>query len=341
MAKQKSGQLPGHPRYKGISARAFEHPADRAATSALGRIPLFDTLVKTLLSLQFERGLFQVLLGNGVRLGPTQLPRLWDMHGACYATLDVAAVPPLYLVNTPFTNAMAIGAKRPTVLLWSGISGLLDENELRAVLAHEAGHVLAEHQRYRTTLELLLRFSLPRLPVLGQAPLRALRVALLAWYRATELTCDRAAAIVLRDPLVPCSALMKMAGGNVEGLNLDAFIQQSDDYIEWDDLFDRRLRMSRELSVTHPFPVRRVHELTRWVRGGDYDRIVSGHYVRRGEEPPPSAEFAKAVEHYSERFGELVERTGVGINQLSKRIASWIESLRGEDAEDEEDLDDD
>src|SRR4029077_11793759 len=105
---------------------------------------------------------------------------------------------------------------------------------------------------------------------------------------------------------------------------------QADDYVEWDDLFDRRLRLRRELSTTHPLPVRRVHELTRWVRGGEYDRIVGGRYVRRGEEPPPSAEFSKAVDHYTERFTELIQRTGVGINQLSKRLAAWLESLRGD-----------
>jgi Zn-dependent protease with chaperone function len=321
---------PAHPRYKGISSKAYEHPADRAATSALQRIPFFDALVKKLLEFKLERALMQDLLGNAVRAGPAQLPLIWDSHSSCYAALDIDAVPPLYAVQQPPPDALAVGAHRPTVLVASGLVGMLDARELHAVLAHEAGHVLSEHVRYRTTLELLLRFSVPRLPVLGRAPLQAVRLALAAWFRAAELSCDRAAAIVLRDPLIPCQVLMKMAGGDIAGLNLDAFVQQADDYVEWDDLFDRRLRLRSELTATHPFPVRRVHELTRWVRSGEYDRIVAGRYVRRGEEPPPTAEFSKAVDHYTERFKELIERTGVGISQLSKRMASWIESMRGE-----------
>ena len=33
-------------------------------------------------------------------------------------------------------------------------------------------------------------------------------------------------------------------------------------------------------------PVQRVRELLDWVREGEYDRIVGGDYMRRGEEPP-------------------------------------------------------
>ncbi len=195
--------------------------------------------------------------------------------------LDIKSVPPLYVIQDPRPNAMSIGAQRPVVLLQSAILPMLDEQERRSVLAHEAGHILSEHVRYRTTLELLLRFTMPRLPILGRSPLQALRIALLAWFRAAELSSDRAAAIVMRDPLVQCRVLMKLAGGSMDGLNLDAFIKQADEYIEWDDLFDRRLRMRRELTATHPFPVRRIYELTRWVRSGEYDRIIVATTSRR------------------------------------------------------------
>ena len=205
---------------------------------------------------------------------------------------------------------------------------MLDAAELRAVLAHEAGHVLSEHVRYRTTLELLLRFTVPRMPLMGRVPLQALVTALLAWYRAAELSCDRAAALVLRDPLVPCRTLMKLAGGGLEGLSLDAFLRQADEYVEWDDLFDRHQRLGRELAATHPFPVRRVYELTRWVKSGEYDRVIGGEYVHRGEEPPPSAEFRAAVDHYTERFGEVLERTAGGIGKMSKQFTRWLGVVR-------------
>jgi Zn-dependent protease with chaperone function len=318
---------PALPPYTGISPKAYEHPADRAATAFLHRLPFFDPVVKKLLELTVERRMMQLLLGNSVRLGESQLPEIWSAHRAAYTTLDIAAVPTLHIIQAPLANALTLGANRPTVLLQSGIVPMLDEPELRAVLAHEAGHVLSEHVRYRTTLQLLLSFTVPRLPLMGRVPLQALIAALLAWYRAAELSCDRAAAIVLRDPLVPCRALMQLAGGGPEGLNLDAFIQQADEYVAWDDLFDRHRRLGSELGSTHPFPVRRVYELTRWVKSGEYDRIIAGEYVHRGEEPPPSAEFRRAVDHYSERFGEFVERSAGSLTRTTKQLTRWLESF--------------
>jgi Zn-dependent protease with chaperone function len=325
-----------HAPFAAISPKAFEHPADRAATAVLHRIPFFDILVKKLLELTFERRLMQILLGNSVRLGEQQLPEIWSVHRAAYTSLDIAEVPALHVIQWPFANALTIGANKPTVLLQSSIVGMLEKRELDAVLAHEAGHVLSEHVRYRTTLEILLRFTPKTLPLLGRLPVQAIQMVLLAWYRAAELSCDRASALVMRDPLVVCGVLMNLAGGGPKGLNLDAFVQQADEYVDWDDLFDRYQRLSFELASTHPFPVRRVHELTRWVKSGDYDRILSGDYVRRGDEPPVTAEFRDAVDHYTTRFQEFLQRTAGGVGKLSRSVKRWLDSVGGKSMDDVE-----
>ncbi|MBV8529601.1 MAG: M48 family metallopeptidase [Candidatus Dormibacteraeota bacterium] len=336
MTSDGAGTDVGHAPFEAISPKAFEHPADRAATAALHKIPFFDVLVKKLLEVTLERRLLQILLGNSVRLGEQQLPEIWGAHRAAYTALDIAQVPTLHVIQWPIANAMTIGANKPTVLLQSSIIGMLDKRQLDAVLAHEAGHVLSEHVRYRTTLEILLRFTPRTLPLLGRLPVQAIAMVLLAWYRAAELSCDRASALVMRDPLVVCSVLMNLAGGGPEGLNLDAFIQQANDYVEWDDLFDRYQRIGAELGSTHPFPVRRVHELTRWVQGGDYDRILAGKYVRRGEEPPVTSEFRDAVEHYATRFQEVLEKTIGGVGQFSGRVKRWLDSVGGRPPDDVE-----
>jgi Zn-dependent protease with chaperone function len=324
--------------FKAISAKAFQHPADRAATATLQRLPFFDVLVKRLLEFALERRLMQILLGNSVRLGEQQQPSIWSAHRAAYTALDIAEVPPLHVIQWPFANALTLGAKKPTVLLQSSIVSMVGTRELSAVLAHEAGHVLAEHVRYRTTLEILLRFTPRNLPLLGRLPVQAITMVLLAWYRAAELSCDRAATLVMHDPLVVCRTLMNLAGGGGD-FNLDAFIQQADEYVEWDDLFDRYQRLGSELGSTHPFPVRRVHELTQWVKSGDYDRILSGDYVRRGEEPPMTAEFRDAVDHYTTRFQEFLERVAGGAGQLSRGVKRWLDSFasgRDDGQEDDE-----
>src|SRR5439155_15663710 len=147
---------------------------------------------------------------------------------------------------------------------------LLEPAELRTVLGHEVGHVLSRHVEYNTALAILLRLGLSNVPSLGALPIRAVFAALMEWYRATELSCDRAATLVNRDPLVTSRTLMVMAGGaSSRKLNLDAFLAQAAEYEEWDSGWDRLSRFFVELRLTHDFPVRRVHELTKWVRSGE------------------------------------------------------------------------
>jgi hypothetical protein len=82
-----------------------------------------------------------------------------------------------------------------------------------------------------------------------------------------------------------------------------------------------------------------VKELVAWVESGDYDRIISGSYVRRGDEPPVSEEFDAAVSHYRERFTMMIERTAGGINKLVGQIRSWLFGQQEQDgtASDEDD----
>ena len=62
------------PAFEAISAKAYEHPADRAATSALRTIPLLDKVVKRLADLSHERRLRQILVGDSVRIDDHQVP---------------------------------------------------------------------------------------------------------------------------------------------------------------------------------------------------------------------------------------------------------------------------
>src|SRR3984957_14388231 len=125
---------------KGISSKAYEHPADRAATASLQSIPYLDRVVRKLIELGYERALRQAYLGSSVRLGEEQLADVWRAHARAYRTLDVEPIPDLYLTQNPIANASTIGASRPIVVMQSSLVNLLDEDQLYAVLAHEAGH---------------------------------------------------------------------------------------------------------------------------------------------------------------------------------------------------------
>jgi Zn-dependent protease with chaperone function len=327
---------------KGISSKAYEHPADRAATASLQSIPYLDRVVRKLIELGYERALRQAALGMSVRLGEEQLPKIWRLQERAYRTLDLEPVPDLYLTQVPFgnplaaavPNAFAIGAGQPIVVVQAGLVGLLNEEQLFAVLAHEAGHVLSDHVLYGTALAIILRLSkLPGIPL----PLMPLRAALMEWYRSAELSCDRAAALVTRDPLTVCRVLMVLAaGGEAKRLDLDVFMKQSQEYREGGKGLERLSRMLLDLNVTHPMPVRRIHELMAWVSSGEYDRIVAGSYVRRDEPVRPRAEAGDAVSHYAERFKNVFRDAGESINDVGQQVSDWLRG-NGQRADDDDD----
>src|SRR3954452_1745697 len=134
--------LPEDQRLIQISPRAFEHPADRAATAALHSVPMLDTVVRKLIELGYETSLRQSLLSASVKLGDDQLPEVWADYRAALARLDLPEVYDLYVTQFPLTNAAAIGSGKPIIVLTSQSVELCDELELRTVLGHEVGHVL-------------------------------------------------------------------------------------------------------------------------------------------------------------------------------------------------------
>jgi Zn-dependent protease with chaperone function len=314
----------------GISPRAFQHPADRAATAALKQVPYLDSVVRKLIELGYERALRQAYLGSSVRLGQEQLPHIWVLEREVFHVLDLKDVPDLYLTQYPLANAMTFGSGRPVIVLNSGLVQLLDADGLRAIVAHEAAHVLSDHVLYETALVILLQLGASiRLPIFAGLPLLAIRSALLEWSRAAELSCDRAAALVTRDPMAVCRALMTLAGGAaVDQLSLDAFMKQGLDYDEKGSGLDRMTRLLMQLNITHPMPVRRTHQLLSWVRSGDYDRIKDGSYVRRGQEPPLREEAEAAQSHYGERVRDAFKDVGDSLNDVGEQLGDWLAKQR-------------
>jgi Zn-dependent protease with chaperone function len=317
-------------RLEGISPRAFQHPADRAATAALRQVPYLDGVVRKLIELGYERALRQAYLGSSIRLGQDQLPRIWVLEREVFHVLDLADVPDLYLTQLPLANAMVFGSGRPVIVLNSELVQLLDTDGLRAVIAHEAAHVLSDHVLYQTALVILLQLGASvRLPIFAGLPLLAIRTALLEWSRAAELSCDRAAALVTRDPMAVCRTLMTLAGGAAaDELNLDAFMKQGLDYDEKGSGLERLTRLLMHLNITHPMPVRRTHQLLSWVRSGDYDRIKDGSYVRRGQEPPLREEAEAAQSHYGQRVRDAFKDVGGSLNDVGEQLGDWLAKQR-------------
>ena len=318
-----------------ISSRAWEHPADRAALQALRGLPGFDDAVRRTMGFLGERGVRQLFLGNAVRVGPTQRPRLNALYTEVLDTLDAPERWDLYVTQTPIANAMAVGFQRPFIVFNSGMLEILDEDERRAVLAHEVGHIMSGHPTYTTLALLLLAIGVANIPALANLALLPFELALLEWYRKSEFSADRAALLGSQDVRKAQSVNLKLAGGPPldDPIDLDAFLEQAREYETMVGPWDKVWQFINTAFRTHPMATVRAGELQRWIDAGEYQRILDGAYPRRGETPPPLEEdFKAAGGYYEERTREAMNIVGDLANRARDAFTqAWKGGTTGTD----------
>lgn len=293
-----------------IAPVSWEHAADRAALQSLRSVPGFDEVVKKVYAFFGERGIRLLFQADAVRVGATQFPRLNQLYTDVVTTMDWSKRPELFVSQTPFVNAGAYGMDSPFIVINSGALKLLDDDEMRALLGHELGHVMSGHALYHTILALILYVGFSSLPFLAGIALLPVRFALLEWYRKSELSSDRAGLLASQDRNAALRMFLKMAGGgDMKQMDLDAFLVQAKEYEESGGPIDRILQILNTLDRTHPFNTLRAAELQRWIEAGNYDRIVGGEYTRRGPEAdkrPVENDIDEAREHYMKEAKAVV-----------------------------------
>ena len=285
-----------------IAPVTWEHPADRAALQTLRSVPGFDEVVKKIVGFFGERGFRLLFQANAVRVGPTQFARLNALYTDVLTSMDWQVRPELFVSQTPFVNAGAYGMDRPFIVINSGAVKLLDDDEMRTLLGHELGHVMSGHALYHTILILIVFVGLNFLPFLTSIILAPIQYALLEWARKSELSADRAGLLAAQDPRASMRMFLKMAGGgDMNEMDLDAFLQQAKEYEETGGAVDRIFKILNTLPQSHPFNTLRAAELERWIATGAYQKVLDGEYTRRGpeaEQRPIDKDIDEARDHY-------------------------------------------
>jgi Zn-dependent protease with chaperone function len=310
-----------------ISSRSWEHPADRAALNTLRAIPGFDEVVRKVAGFFGERGIRQLFLGDAVKVTASQRPKLNAMWTEVLETLDWPERPELYVTQTPIVNAMAVGFDKPFVVVNSGMLETLSDEELHSVLGHELGHIMSGHPTYTTIAIIILYFGVSNLPFLAAVAILPFQLALLEWYRKSEFSADRAGLLTVQDLNTVMSTEMKLAGGREFGdtLRVEEFTRQAEQYETGGDAWDTVLKIMNTVMRTHPMHTVRAAELLRWHRGGGYDKIIAGDYLRRGQidsDKPLSDDYADAAGYYGQKTRETAETFKQGLSSVKDAVSS-------------------
>jgi Zn-dependent protease with chaperone function len=295
----------------GIAPVAWEHPADRAALQTLRAIPGLDELVRKVMSFLGERGVRQAFTADSVRVNERQRPRLNALYAEVLETMDWSERPDLFVTQTPFVNAMAVGFAKPFIVVHTGALSMLDEPQQRVLLGHEVGHVMSGHSTYSTLALLFLSFGFNAVPGLGLIAL-PIQLALLEWYRKAEFSADRAGLLASQDPLDAMRMFLLFAGGKggSDEINLDEFLAQAQQYEGDTGAIDLLFKLLNVAGRTHPFNTVRAAELQRWIQSGGYDTIVNGDYARRGAagSRPLGDDYADAAGYYGDKVKGMMNQ---------------------------------
>jgi Zn-dependent protease with chaperone function len=317
------------PTYTGISSEAFRHPLDRQAEQALRSLPGFDLIARKFVEFVYERPQLVYLMGNSIQVGPRQYSTIYQIFRECVRDLDIYPEPALFVSQNPQVNSYALGQENPYIVINTGLLDLLDEAEIRAVLAHELGHIKCGH----TILIQMAMWAMSAASVISELTFgignfvsQALIYAFFEWRRKAELSADRAAMLVVDDLNTVMLSMMKISGGSHKYANecsLQEFIKQSENYQALDeDGLNQVYKFliyngAQGMMLSHPFPVERLHYLWGWVVSEEYQQIRRGDYQR--EAAPGSVNVtANSPETEADKLRREIEQLQQEINKMKR-----------------------
>jgi len=200
---------------------------------------------------------------NNLRVGPTQRPEIYKMAEECADKLKIG-IPEVYIEpSVGVLNAYTLASEdsSPLLVITSALVERLTPGELKFVIGHECGHIHNNHTIYQFAVDVVMGSivltGIPGIPgaaTLLNIAMFPLRMALNAWFRAAEVTADRAGMICVDDFNDAINAQGKLLYGallNSEPVNIEAITKQ------YDRLRATPVRML-ELAGNHPSSARRI-----------------------------------------------------------------------------------
>lgn len=195
------------------------------------------------------------LLGAAVKVTDEQYPRVFKAARAAGAALRVR-VPPVFAAPSDSIRVKALGTDdAPHLIVNLALAEQLDDTQLIAAIGHELGHIQNGTLFYATALHYLTGSAAFYVRWIVQPAI----IALQAWSRRAEITCDRAALLAVKDLDKTLQALVQLELGGKDTGHFDR--SAADDYLR--SLPDQKRGFGRygELFKSHPNLPKRVQAL--------------------------------------------------------------------------------
>ncbi len=215
------------------------------------------------LSYNFSLSHHNALIREARPVTPQSMPELAQVLQRGVARLQPGAVE-AYVVSSAELNAYTFGLSTPkTVVLYSALFQVMDEDEMLFILGHELGHVALGH----TWLNSLVG-GMAGIPASFSAAV-VLNIAFLWWNRTCEYSADRAGLLACGKPEKAVSALVKLgAGRSGRGPN-----NLEEVYHRLDAEDDQLTGELNEILATHPLLIHRIQELSKFAASEAYRRM--------------------------------------------------------------------
>lgn len=262
-----------------LNPASYEHEFDKKALNVVKNIPLLPSAAEWILNWTVIRQNMIALCGSNFHITKSACPELYRLCTEVYDTLCLPTYPEVYAQQDYYINAYTTGYQTKSfIVISSGAADKLNDDELKFVIGHEAGHVKSGHVLYHLA-SAYLGSAINLIPGAGVLASALTLSALRYWNRMSEFTADRAGLLACQNLDAAVSSIMKMSGlpeRFYKTADLKGFVQQAKEFEhKYGGTTDNVYKLMNIIDEDHPWTVIRAAELIKWVESGEYDKILS------------------------------------------------------------------
>lgn len=217
--------------------------------------------------------------GEGINITPDSLPKMHQQLVDACNTLGIEKIPN-YTTDWYYgVHQYSAGEKNFRIVMISGSSDLLTEQEMQFCLGHELGHYVCGHKPYHMLVECIY------LPFIDEGLMSVMaslvKFPLLEWYRISDYSADRVGLLCCQDINAALSFMIKKAGlphKCYDSIDIPSFIKQAKSFnTRFTTIYDRVIRAFSIRATEFPWLVARASNLLEWYESGEYQKILDNH----------------------------------------------------------------